>query len=346
MSQGPISQGSSLFAAAFSPDDMSDALTWTNTRAFLNTRSRYKSAAHFIVLLLSHHAVRHRTTVATFRRAKQRARARLGLPPGSDPRSVDTDAILGTTLEQAEARVRITLSVLVWSLWFVSVMIILFSALENFLLVGTSKSAAWPYAGIQNLVSPFRPTARWCPFLDGPGEGEGVPDPAATSQMFGFFPLAKFFLKPVREHLRRSRKARKAPMANAARLDTRGRPIDSEAETRTPPEVVVRTRSGSTPRSRANSRADSVAYPDPPSALLMETFSPPSQRGRATIDESSGNSESSSHSQPRGGRRGVPARSRPGSQDRSTSPGDRSSDDADELAHRRLIQSRRRERRF
>ncbi|KWU43132.1 hypothetical protein RHOSPDRAFT_35272 [Rhodotorula sp. JG-1b] len=140
--------------------------------------SRYKSAAHFIVLLLSHHAVRHRTTVATFRRAKQRARARLGLPPGSDPRSVDTDAILGTTLEQAEARVRITLSVLSWSLWFVSVMIILFSALDNFLLVGTSKSAAWPYAGIQNL-------------------------------MFGFFPLAKFFLKPVREHLRRSRKARK-----------------------------------------------------------------------------------------------------------------------------------------
>ncbi|TKA52815.1 hypothetical protein B0A53_04511 [Rhodotorula sp. CCFEE 5036] len=82
---------------------------------------RYKSAAHFIVLLLSHRV--------------------------------------------AEARVRISLSVFVWSLWFVSVMIVLFSALDNFLLVGTSTSAAWPYAAIQNF-------------------------------MFGFFPLAKFFLKP------------------------------------------------------------------------------------------------------------------------------------------------------
>lgn len=165
--------------------------------------------------------------------------------------------------------------------------------------------------------------------------------------MFGFFPLAKFFLKPVREHLRRSRKARKVAMANAAVLDTQGRPIDSEAEARTPPSSVRRrSRSESRPRSRANFRADSVAYPDPPSALLMETFSPPSQRGRATTDESSGDSDFSSHSQPRGRRRGLPARSRPGSQHRSTRLGDRSSDNEDEMAHRRLIQSRRRERRF
>lgn len=127
----------------------------------MSRSGRYNSAAHFIVLLWSHRVVRHRPSVATFRLAKQRARARVGLPPAPDPRPDDTDTISGTTLEEAEARARIILSVFVWSLWFVSVMIILFSALDNFLLVGTSTSAAWPYAAIQNFVS-FPPTCGRC----------------------------------------------------------------------------------------------------------------------------------------------------------------------------------------
>lgn len=165
--------------------------------------------------------------------------------------------------------------------------------------------------------------------------------------MFGFFPLAKFFLKPVREHLRQSRKARKAAMANAATVDTRGRQLDSEAEARTPPVQLRRSRSESRPRSRASSRtADGTAVLDPSRALLMETFSPPSQRTRAPFDESSADSDFSSHSQPRGGRRGSRPLSRPGSQHGSTSSGQHSSDEEDEIAHRRLIQRRRRERRI
>lgn len=73
---------------------------------------------------------------------------------------------------------RITLSVFVWSLWFVSVMIVLFSALDNFLLVGTSTSAAWPYAAIQNFVSLFSMrTQKVSLYYTGPGRWEGVPDP-------------------------------------------------------------------------------------------------------------------------------------------------------------------------
>lgn len=45
------------------------------------------------------------------------------------------------------------LSMAVWTLWFICVMVILFKALDDFLLVGTTMSAAWPYATIQNFVS-------------------------------------------------------------------------------------------------------------------------------------------------------------------------------------------------
>lgn len=160
--------------------------------------------------------------------------------------------------------------------------------------------------------------------------------------MFGFFPLAKFFLKPVREHLRRLRKARRAVMANVAAVDTRGRQLDSEAEARTPPVQLRRSRGASRPLSRASSRvADRVAVPEPPSALLMETFSPPSQRGRATTDESSEDSwDSSRHSHPRGRGR-TPSRSRQDPRYRSTSAGHSSSGDEDEIAHRRLTPRRR-----
>lgn len=119
-------------------------------------RSRYKSATHFIVLLLSHHAVEAHA-----------ARGRLGRigghrregPPVPDTPPDDPGAARPTSLARAEATIRITLSVLVWSLWFVSVMIVLFSALDKFLLVGTSTSAAWPYAAIQNFVSFPHPPA-------------------------------------------------------------------------------------------------------------------------------------------------------------------------------------------
>ncbi|GAA5988566.1 hypothetical protein JCM10908_003623 [Rhodotorula pacifica] len=137
--------------------------------------SRYKSAAHFIVLLFSHHVVNPRETIQSVQRRGRNLHKRLSQAPHSP-------LLIGAAPEpassKAETTVRVGLSLAVWTLWFICIMVILFKALEDFLLVGATASAAWPYAAIQNF-------------------------------MFGCFPLAKFFLKPVREHLRKTRKARR-----------------------------------------------------------------------------------------------------------------------------------------
>ncbi|GAA5868017.1 hypothetical protein JCM3774_001569 [Rhodotorula dairenensis] len=135
-------------------------------------QSRYESAAHFIALLFSHHNVRarevvHRSSFHSRNLRKRLLRAAHGLGPRARLTAEEPSP-------KAEARVRILLSVLVWLLWFGCILYVLFSALEEFLLVGTSTSAAWPYAAIQNF-------------------------------MFGFFPLAKFFLNPRRQQARRGR---------------------------------------------------------------------------------------------------------------------------------------------
>ncbi|GAA5978562.1 hypothetical protein JCM5350_003142 [Sporobolomyces pararoseus] len=75
---------------------------------------------------------------------------------------------------KTEKRVKIVLSLTLWSFWFISMFVIFFRALDNFLLVGT----AWPYAGIQNFL-------------------------------FGCLPLVKFLISPLREHFRERRKRRR-----------------------------------------------------------------------------------------------------------------------------------------
>lgn len=112
-------------------------------------RSRYSSAAHFIVLLFSHHIVHPRETIQSVKRRGGNIRKRLSHAPGSPPH---LGAPVESASNRAEQTVRVGLSLAVWTLWFVSVMVILFKALDGFLLVGTTMSAAWPYATIQNFV--------------------------------------------------------------------------------------------------------------------------------------------------------------------------------------------------
>lgn len=113
-------------------------------------RSRYRSAAHFIALLLSHRVLLSRETVHSVSLRHQDQRKRLLRLSSVFPHAHLPAA---RASPRADATVRILLSVLVWLLWFGCILYVLFSALEDFLLVGTSTSAAWPYAAIQNLVS-------------------------------------------------------------------------------------------------------------------------------------------------------------------------------------------------
>ncbi|GAA5947693.1 hypothetical protein JCM3765_001039 [Sporobolomyces pararoseus] len=88
-----------------------------------------------------------------------------------------------------EKRVKIILSLTLWSFWFVSMFVIFFRALDNFLLVGT----AWPYAGIQNFL-------------------------------FGCLPLVKFFISPLREHLRDRRKRKRMAKTSAPSVSRNSAP--------------------------------------------------------------------------------------------------------------------------
>ncbi|GAA5947149.1 hypothetical protein JCM3775_001877 [Rhodotorula graminis] len=141
---------------------------------------RSESAAHTLVRLLSLNPKTRRSAFAS-RRAGKRAQEQGGPPR----RRTDSDMTKATRRSgnsggfewdaSTETLVKVCASLAVWVLWFVMVLVILFKALDDFLLEGT----AWPYAAIQNLI-------------------------------FGTFAAFKFFLGVVRERTRQHTKARKA----------------------------------------------------------------------------------------------------------------------------------------
>ncbi|BGO96329.1 hypothetical protein NBRC10512v2_008053 [Rhodotorula toruloides] len=142
--------------------------------------SSYRSAAHFIVLLFSHHIARPRTSSPSFRDRRREARNKSAhADPVEEPQPAP-DA----PETRPEVIVRFVLSLSIWSLWFVLLLVVFFKARRDFLLTGTG-TAPWPYACIQNL-------------------------------MFGSFPIFKFCLNVVRGRAKDRKKRRRAMASNLA----------------------------------------------------------------------------------------------------------------------------------
>ncbi|GAA5852858.1 hypothetical protein JCM9279_006206 [Rhodotorula babjevae] len=211
---------------------------------------RTESAAHTLVRLLSLHGETRRSAFASRRsgaRAQEHAAAAHEAsdgaavaaapgPGGRGPRRrTDTDETKATRRSgrsggfefdtSTETLVKVSASLAVWVLWFVMVLVILFKALDDFLLVGNS----WPYAAIQNLI-------------------------------FGTFAAFKFFLGVVRERTRqhtKARKARRLGQADRAPLVNGAPPHDvrssSSGEQRRTRRSRLRVRSGE--RGRRDERA-------------------------------------------------------------------------------------------
>ncbi|GEM12689.1 proteophosphoglycan 5 [Rhodotorula toruloides] len=136
--------------------------------------STYRSAAHFIVLLFSHHIARPKSALNSWK--DRRRLHRDHAPPHlSPPDELETQVAPET---RPEIIVRFVLSLSIWSLWFVLVIVVFFQARRDFLLTGTG-TAPWPYGCIQNT-------------------------------MFGTFPIFKFFLNIVRRSAKDAKKRRRA----------------------------------------------------------------------------------------------------------------------------------------
>ncbi|BGP44076.1 hypothetical protein JCM10450v2_008293 [Rhodotorula kratochvilovae] len=169
-----------------------EATSWTFVSlAFLATLflcipvfgRRTDSAAHAIVRALSLHRETRRTALSPRGGSGATHNTPLEGTPGPASRT-NTDLSASSAGSgnaqgtRAETWVKVGLSLVVWTFWFVMVLVILLRALDQFLLVGT----AWPYAAIQNLI-------------------------------FGFFAAIKFVLSTGREHARSAQKAYKARRA-------------------------------------------------------------------------------------------------------------------------------------
>ncbi|GAA5897653.1 hypothetical protein JCM8208_000224 [Rhodotorula glutinis] len=196
---------------------------------------RVESAAHSIVRILSLHGETRRSAFASGRagvRAQEHAgevqggtagAAAAAPGPGGGPRRrTDTDTTKATRRSgqsggfefdaSTETLVKVCASLVVWILWFVMVLVTLFKALDDFLLVGNS----WPYAAIQNLI-------------------------------FGTFAAFKFFLGVVRERTRQHTKARKARRVERA---VRAPLVDVNGAHAPPPHDARSSSSGEQRRTR------------------------------------------------------------------------------------------------
>ncbi|EGU11785.1 Proteophosphoglycan 5 [Rhodotorula toruloides ATCC 204091] len=174
--------------------------------------STYRSAAHFIVLLFSHHIARPRSNSPSFRDRRRELRNNPTHAPPAEAPAPPIDA----PETRPEIIVRFVLSLSIWSLWFVLLLVVFFQARRDFLLTGTG-TAPWPYACIQNL-------------------------------MFGTFPIFKFCLNVVRRSAKDRKKRRRAngiatPTSTGLSQTMRRRPFGLDRRPATNEQSLSRSRS-------------------------------------------------------------------------------------------------------